>query len=92
MLELHQTTQFKKDLRQARKRHLDLTLLDEVIAILLSGEDLPSRYGDHILRGKYAGLHECHIQYDWLFIYVKDERRLVLIAYRTGTHSDLLDK
>ncbi|HAT02833.1 MAG TPA: type II toxin-antitoxin system mRNA interferase toxin, RelE/StbE family, partial [Oribacterium sp.] len=32
---------------------------------------------------------ECHIQPDWLLVYKIAESELVLLLYRTGTHSDL---
>ena len=34
---------------------------------------------------------ECHIEPDWLLIYLIDEEGLVLVATRTGSHSELLD-
>ncbi|MCL2253898.1 MAG: type II toxin-antitoxin system YafQ family toxin [Lachnospiraceae bacterium] len=33
---------------------------------------------------------ECHIQPNWLFIYVIEGESLILIASRTDTHSNLL--
>jgi len=89
MLELRQTAQFRKDLKRARKRGLDLTLLDRVITTLLSGEELPTVHRNHALTGQYAGTYECHVQPDWLLIYGRDDAQLVLVAYRTGSHSDL---
>lgn len=50
------------------------------------------RYRDHGLIGNYTGFRECHILPDWLLIYAKDEKRLILTASRTGTHSDLFAK
>ncbi len=88
-LELRSTSQFRKDLKRVRQRNADMTLLERAIAILLSGEELPASYRDHVLVGQYAGAHECHIKPDWLLIYEKDTAQLVLIAYRTGSHSDL---
>ena len=41
MLELRQTSNFKKDLRRMIKRGANMELLDEVIQILLKRETLP---------------------------------------------------
>jgi mRNA interferase YafQ len=83
------TTRFAKDRKRARKRGLDLSLLDAVLEALADRRDLPPRHRDHSLTGAYEGFRECHIQPDWLLIYMVDEADLILVASRTGTHSDL---
>ncbi len=45
---------------------------------------------DHLLLGNYGGHRECHIEPDWLLIYLVDEGELILTAVRTGSHSELL--
>lgn len=37
------TTQFKKDYKLALKRHMDIKLLEDVIAVLAMGEVLPRK-------------------------------------------------
>ncbi len=86
---LKHTTRFKKDYKLAKKRGLDLRLLEHVIDELLQGHTLDAKYLDHPLHGDYEGFNECHIQPDWLLIYGKDEGNLILTAVRTGTHADL---
>ena len=83
------TTQFKKDYKLAKKRHLDMQLLDDVIRKLSRGEQLEPQNNDHILTGNWSGYHECHIQPNWLLIYKIDNNQLILTLTRTGTHSDL---
>ena len=41
------------------------------------------------LTGNYKGFLECHVEPDWLLIYERCSDELVLLLYRTGTHSDL---
>ena len=89
MLELKQTSQFKKDLRRMAKRGVDMDLLDEIITLLRECKPLPERCEDHPLTGNWAGHRDCHIQPDWLLIYIIDNDALVLAATRTGSHSDL---
>jgi mRNA interferase YafQ len=89
LLELKQTSQFKKDLRRMAKRHADMTQLDEVIVLLRERKQLPSKYKDHPLIGNWAGHRDCHILPDWLLIYRIDDDALILIATRTGTHSEI---
>lgn len=89
MLALKTTGQFRKDLKLAKKRGYKLELLEEVLEILQNEEVLPAKFKDHPLIGQYAGFRECHIQPDWLLIYIVDNNQLVLTTVRTGTHSDL---
>lgn len=91
MLTLQPTTQYKKDRKRALKRGLPLRELDAVIETLQKEESLDPKYCDHALIGNYIGFRECHIRPDWLFIYAIDGENLILIASRTGTHSDLFE-
>ena len=86
------TNQFKKDYKQAMKRHLNIDILDDIIRMLANGEQLPEKYKDHALTGNWVGHRECHIQPDWLLIYRIENDLLVLTLTRTGTHSDLFGK
>lgn len=83
------TGQFKKDYKLARKRNLNIELLDEIIRKLARGEELPKENRDHALSGNWSGYRECHIQSDWLLIYRIEEGLLILTLTRTGTHRDL---
>ena len=89
MYELRQTSSFKKDLKLAKKRGLQMQLLDEVVTLLVTTGRLPSSYKQHKLKGQYDGLWECHIQPDWLLIWDQSEEIRLISLIRTGTHSDL---
>ena len=89
MLELEVTNQFKKDLKRIRKQGKDLNLLTTVLHLLLGEQVLDTKYRDHALTGNYIGFRECHIQPDWLLIYMINHDKLILTASRTGSHSDL---
>ena len=92
MLSLRTTTKFRKDYKRMRKQGRNMTLLQTVIDNLLAEKVLDEKYLDHPLAGKYVGFRECHIQPDWLLIYTVDRGQLILVAARTGTHSDLFDE
>lgn len=83
------TSQFKKDLKLAKKQNKDISKLLEVIEKLAEGEKLEPKFKDHELSGNYAGCRECHVEPDWLLIYEYSENVLVLMLYRLGSHSDL---
>ncbi|WP_346681636.1 type II toxin-antitoxin system YafQ family toxin [Megasphaera stantonii] len=88
--ELVTTAKFRKDVKLMKKRGKDLKLLQEVIDTLLEGKPLDAKYKDHALVGNYIGFRECHIQPDWLLIYMISNEQLIVTASRTGSHSDLL--
>ena len=83
------TTQFKKDLKLAKKQNKNLDKLFEVIALLSEGVKLDVKYRDHDLVGNYKGARECHITPDWLLIYEIVEDKLILILLASGSHSEL---
>ena len=85
------TGKFKKTLKLAKKRGLDIALLDSVVEKLLHGETLEEKYRDHELKGNWKGFRECHIQPDWLLIYLVENDVLILTLVDTGTHADLFD-
>lgn len=88
-LEIVISGKFKKDLKLAKKRGCDVEQLNVVVEQLSSGIPLEEKYRDHALSGEYAGFRECHIEPDWLLIYRMNQKELVLLLFRTGTHSDL---
>lgn len=86
------TSQFKKDLKLAKKQNKPLDKLYEVIDKLANGIALDVKYKDHDLSGNYKGTRECHVEPDWLLIYEIKNNVLVLMLYRVGTHSELFKK
>ena len=89
MIEIILSNQFRKDIKLAKKRGLNITLLETVVNMLANEKKLPDKYRDHQLVGKYKNFRECHIQPDWLLIYQIDKSILSLLLLRTGTHTDL---
>ena len=88
-LDIVLSNRFRKDLKLAKKRGLDLNLLDEVVTTLATTQVLDEKNRDHPRSGDYAGFRECHIQSDWLLVYRIDYEEVFLMLSRTGTHSDL---
>ncbi len=90
MMELRFTVKFKRDYKRVKRQGKDISKLELTLEALVSGEALPEAMRDHALGGTYRGHRECHIEPDWLLIYRIDEEGLVLVATRTGSHSELL--
>jgi mRNA interferase YafQ len=91
MLNIVLSNQFKRDLKLAHKRKLDITLLNAVVETLANEENLAPKHRDHELKGNFAGFRECHISPDWLLIYRVDGDDLILFLSRTGSHADLFE-
>ena len=89
MLKIVASRKFKKALRLAVKRNLDLCQLREAVNTLAAEMPLDRQYHDHELTGSYAGFRECHIHPDWLLVYRIEKMELELFLLRTGTHSAL---
>ncbi|MBF0993898.1 MAG: type II toxin-antitoxin system YafQ family toxin [Lachnospiraceae bacterium] len=91
MLTVKFTTAYKKSYKLMKKRGKNLSLLEEVIDTLRQGKALEERFRDHELKGNLKGFRECHIQPDWLLIYLIENDILTLTLVDTGSHSDLLN-
>lgn len=89
MLQIKQTSQFKKDLKAAIKQGCDLDLLTHVIDTLAQRKPLAPHHRDHALSGKYRHHRECHITPNWLLIYQIRNDTLLLSLARLGSHAKL---
>jgi mRNA interferase YafQ len=83
------TNRFKQDYKLAAKRRKHVRKLLQIVERLANGESLEPKLRDHSLGGKYQDCRECHIEGDWLLIYILTPKELVLV--RTGSHSDLFE-
>ena len=89
MLEIKQTTSFRKDLKLLMKRKYNMNLIIDVVNKIASYQKLEEKYKDHELTRNFKGYRECHIQPDWLLMYRIDGKKLILILTRIGSHVDL---
>jgi mRNA interferase YafQ len=87
------TTKFKKSVNLCYRRNLNLELLETAIKILSEKGSLPEFYLSHPLKGYRKKEHEmvmeCHIQPDWLLVWLQNDNGLTMLLTDTGTHSDL---
>ena len=71
--ELVLTGKFKRGQKIAKKRGLNISLLEDIVERLLHKIPLEAKNRDHALSGNYKGYRECHIQPDWLLIYLIED-------------------
>lgn len=91
MKRLRQTGQFKKDLKRYANHPNKLHKLSELLTLLKNDITLPESYKAHTLTGDYNGCLECHIEGDFLLIWI-DESSDTIGLLRLGSHSELFGK
>lgn len=87
--EISKTVRFKKDFKLIVKRNYNLTKFETLLNLLISGEELPTKYKEHLLINNFKGHFDCHIEPDWLLIFKRDDNEKLITLVRTGTHSDI---
>ena len=92
MYTVRTTQEFDKDVKHCKKQGRDMALLKEVVDLLSEEGTLPEEYKPHLLRDEYAGLWECHIEEDWLLVWMQNDKKLTLLLTNTGTHQYLFGK
>ncbi len=90
MLNPVRSSQFKRDVKLAKKRGKKMQKLRALLTALIEEEPLAKHYKDHPLKGNWAGFRDAHVEPDWLLIYRITGNDLELA--RTGTHVDLFDQ
>lgn len=82
-------SQFRKDLKRYKNDTIKLEKLYCIVGFLERCEDIPTEFKPHMLSGNYAGHMECHVENDFLLIWIDDE---VVKLVRLGSHSELFGK
>lgn len=82
------STRFRKDFKRYHNQPRKLEKLFQVVRMLEEGKTLPSSSRPHLLTGEYAGCMECHVEGDFLLVWV-DEQEQVVKLLRLGSHAEL---
>lgn len=85
---LKKSTQFKKDLKRYLHKPAKLLALKSVTNALEKTGYVPVEYKPHKLHGVYEGCLECHIEDDFLLIWI-DEATNIIKLVRLGSHHEL---
>ena len=83
--------QYKKDYKRYKNAPRKVEALKEVLKMLRNAPPIPIKYKPQMLRGNYKGCMECHIEGDFLLIWI-DEACNVIELVRLGSHSELFGK
>ncbi len=91
MKRLQPTTKYKKDLKRYANNPKKMAALTEVLKLLKNEQPIPAEYQPHMLHGNYQGCMECHIQGDFLLIWIDPDTDIIELV-RLGLHSELFNK
>ena len=89
MKQIKVSNKFKKDYAKLQKQGKCIKKIKIIVDKLANEQVLDKKYRVHKLTGEYRDTLECHIEPDWLLIYIINENYIELI--RTGSHSELFD-
>lgn len=88
MREIVYSSRFKKDLKRYQYQPNKIAALKEILLDLRETGKVKAKYRPHMLAGDYKGCIECHIESDFLLIWL-DESNQTIALVRLGTHSEL---
>lgn len=88
MWEIEYSTQFKKDLKRFKHQTVKIEALKVILKQLVDHGTVDVEYKPHQLSGEYSGCMECHIQNDFLLIWL-DKKTKTIKLIRLGSHSEL---
>jgi mRNA interferase YafQ len=90
MLDVVKTKKFTKSLKRIRHKKNVLIELDIVLDILQFEKNIPKKYRDHELQGKFVGIRELHLGFDDLLLYFIRNEHNELVLVDIGTHAHTL--
>lgn len=66
--------------------------LREILDLLENGAPLPASLRDHQLQGKLRQWRELHVEGDWLLVYRKDGKKLIITCLWLVSHKKLRER
>ncbi|PXY83192.1 type II toxin-antitoxin system YafQ family toxin [Bifidobacterium asteroides] len=92
MYEFAYTQKFLRDVKKIKKKHFDLSMLDQVLDDLTNYNSalLKRKYRKHRSKGRWSEYEELHVDADWLLVYKHDKNRMVLTLMTTGSNDQTL--
>ena len=80
---------FKKDLKRYKHDAVKVKALGEVIKHLKANGRVPLEYNPHKLHGFFEGCMECHIENDFLLIWIDEQTNVIKLLRFAQAQTDL---
>jgi mRNA interferase YafQ len=88
MKTIRYSSKYKRDIKRYANQPNKLKALFDILRLLSDGKPIPEENNPHRLKGQYKGCWECHIESDFLLIWIDDKTDTIWLE-RLGTHSEL---
>lgn len=88
MKTLRFSSQYKKDAKRFRNQPKKMGKVVAILQMLRDEIPISKEYNPHMLKGDYKGCMECHVEGDFLLIWI-DETEQQIGVLRLGSHSEL---
>lgn len=83
----------RKSLKRKRKSgSFPEGTFQELLGLFIEGVSLPARFDDHPLKGTLAAFRECHLGFDLLVIYKRNQEEEIVTIKEVGTHPELFGR
>lgn len=86
---MHPTSQFKKDFKRIKSFPKKVAAFKHIADLLINDIPIPKEFKPHMLSGDYIGCMECHVENDFLLIWIDGD---IIDLVRIGSHSELFGK
>lgn len=78
--------------KRKRSGSFDRKGFESLVTLLANGKLLPARYEDHQLKGVLADYRECHVAFDFLVRYKRNDTLRLVTIFEVGTHDELFGR
>ena len=83
---------FERDLEKYVKKGGAASRLERIVELFQSGHALPPGLHDHQLHGAMREYRELHVEGDWLLVYRKDGKKLIITCLWLVSHKKLRER
>lgn len=92
MFTLRFSKKFERDVQNYYRHGGTEQRLQWILDLLVDGHTLPASIRDHQLQGKMREWRECHLEPDWLLVYQRDGKQLIITCLWLVTHKKLQER
>ena len=75
--------------RLRRSGSFQEAVFKELLALFMNDRSLPIHFKDHALHGDFIGYRECHLGFNLLVVYKRNEEKGIVTISEVGTHPEL---
>jgi len=65
------------------------SVFNAILQCLEQGSPIPEKYQDHRLHGEFVHFRECHLGFNLLLLYERDDELKIITISEIGTHLEL---